>query len=44
LDLQREVGLRFTMRTQKSLRLPAADVPTLRYAKPAAAPLGKGSS
>jgi uncharacterized protein YlxW (UPF0749 family) len=44
LDLQREVGLRFTMRTQKSLRLPAADVPTLRYAKPAAAPHGKGSS
>jgi uncharacterized protein YlxW (UPF0749 family) len=44
LDLQREVGLRFTMRTQKSLRLPAADVAELRYAKPAAAPLGKGSS
>jgi len=33
LDLQREVGLRFTMRTQASLRLPAADVPTLRYAE-----------
>jgi uncharacterized protein YlxW (UPF0749 family) len=44
LDLQREVGLRFTMRTQKSLRLPAADVPELRYARPAAAPKGKGSS
>jgi uncharacterized protein YlxW (UPF0749 family) len=43
LDLQREVGLRFTMRTQKSLRLPAADVPGLRYAKSAAAPQGKGS-
>lgn len=33
LDLQREVGLRFTMRTQSSLRLPAADVPSLRYAE-----------
>jgi uncharacterized protein YlxW (UPF0749 family) len=44
LDLQREVGLRFTMRTQKSLRLPAAAVPELRYARSAAAPEGKGSS
>jgi uncharacterized protein YlxW (UPF0749 family) len=44
LDLQREVGLRFTMRTQKSLRLPAADVPGLRYAKSAASPEGKGLS
>jgi uncharacterized protein YlxW (UPF0749 family) len=44
LDLQREVGLRFTMRTQKALRLPAADVPELRYARSAAAPEGKGSS
>jgi uncharacterized protein YlxW (UPF0749 family) len=32
-DLQREVGLRFTMRKQSSLRLPAAEVPTLRYAE-----------
>jgi uncharacterized protein YlxW (UPF0749 family) len=44
LDLQREVGLRFTMRTQKSLRLPAADMPGLRYARSAAGPQGKGSS
>jgi uncharacterized protein YlxW (UPF0749 family) len=43
LDLQRQVGLRFTMRTQKSLRLPAADVPDLRYAKPAVSPKGKGT-
>lgn len=33
LDLQRQVGLRFSMRTQDSLRLPAADVPDLRHAK-----------
>jgi uncharacterized protein YlxW (UPF0749 family) len=32
-DLQREVGLQFEMHSQASLRLPAADVPTLRYAK-----------
>ena len=44
LDLRREVGLRFTMRTQKSLRLPAADVPELRYARPAVAPQRKGTS
>jgi uncharacterized protein YlxW (UPF0749 family) len=44
LDLTRQVGLRFTMLAQKSLRLPAADVPSLRYARPAAAPKGKGSS
>jgi uncharacterized protein YlxW (UPF0749 family) len=31
LDLQREVGLRFNMREQSSLRLPAAGVPLLRY-------------
>jgi uncharacterized protein YlxW (UPF0749 family) len=31
LDLQREVGLQFSMRTQKSLRLPAAAVPLFRY-------------
>lgn len=44
LDLQRQVGLRFTMRTQKSLRLPAAEVPALRFAEPAASPKGKESS
>lgn len=44
LDLQRQVGLRFTMRTQKSLRLPAAEVPGLRFAEPAASPKGKESS
>ncbi len=33
-DLQREVGLRFTMTREGSLRLPAADVPDLRYAEP----------
>jgi uncharacterized protein YlxW (UPF0749 family) len=44
LDLQREVGLRFTMRTQASLRLPAADVPTLRYAEAPETKLEKRSS
>jgi uncharacterized protein YlxW (UPF0749 family) len=44
LDLQREVGLRFTMRTQGSLRLPAADVPTLRYAETPETTLRKRSS
>jgi uncharacterized protein YlxW (UPF0749 family) len=44
LDLQREVGLRFTMRTQNSLRLPGAEVPDLRYAKPPDTPAGKRSS
>ncbi|MCW2787636.1 MAG: hypothetical protein JWP74_4153 [Marmoricola sp.] len=34
LDLQREFGLSFTMRTESSLRLPGADVPQLRYAEP----------
>jgi len=32
-DLQRQVGLRFTMTRQDSLRLPAAEVPVLRYAE-----------
>lgn len=32
LDLQRQVGLRFSMRTMAQLRLPAASIPTLRYA------------
>lgn len=31
LDLQQEVGLRFSIRTQPNLRLPAADVPQLRH-------------
>ncbi|MET3963788.1 uncharacterized protein YlxW (UPF0749 family) [Marmoricola sp. OAE513] len=31
LDLQREVGLRYSLKTQSSLRLPGADVPQLRY-------------
>jgi hypothetical protein len=44
LDLQREVGLRFTMRTQGSLRLPAADVPVLRYAEPPEKRVEKRSS
>lgn len=34
LDLQREVGLRFTMRVQSSLRLPGADAPRLRFIGP----------
>lgn len=33
LDLPREVGLRFSMRTQRSLRLPAAETPELRFAR-----------
>lgn len=43
-DLQREVGLEFTMRTQGSLRLPAADVPVLRYAELPETTHGKRSS
>lgn len=31
LTLKREVGLQFTMTSQASLRLPGADVPTLRF-------------
>lgn len=41
-DLQRQVGLRFTLRVQNSLRLPAADVPDLRYAESAATSQRKG--
>lgn len=33
LDLQRGVGLEFTMTAKSSLRLPAAEVPSLRFAK-----------
>ena len=44
LDTQRQYGLRFTMRTMTSLRLPAAEVPTLRYAAPPRTTQGKRSS
>lgn len=43
-DLQRQVGLRFTLRVQDSLRLPAADVPSLRYATSTATSPRKGES
>jgi uncharacterized protein YlxW (UPF0749 family) len=43
-DLQRQVGLRFTLRPQKTLRLPAAEVPDLRYAETAATSQRKGES
>jgi uncharacterized protein YlxW (UPF0749 family) len=42
-DLKSQMGLQFTMRTQGSLRLPAAEVPTLRYAEPPAPTRGKRS-
>ena len=41
LDLQRQFGLRFTMRTQRTLRLPAAGTPELRFAR-TGSPAGKG--
>jgi len=44
LDLRGQVGLRFSMRTESSLKLPAAELPTLRYAEPPPAPQGKRSS
>jgi len=44
LDLQQQVGLRFAMSTHNVLRLPAADVPTLRYAEAPETTLGKRSS
>jgi uncharacterized protein YlxW (UPF0749 family) len=44
LDSQREVGLRFSIRTESSLRLPAADLPTFRYAEPTERTQGKRSS
>jgi uncharacterized protein YlxW (UPF0749 family) len=43
-DVQRQFGLRFSMHTQGSLRLPAAEVPDLRLASTAATPAGKGLS
>ena len=43
LDLQQEVGLQFSWHTQGSLRLPAAEVPTLRYAEAPETTLGKRS-
>jgi uncharacterized protein YlxW (UPF0749 family) len=42
-DLQREVGLRFTMTTQKALQLPAAELPALRYAEAPVSTQGKRS-
>lgn len=45
LDAQREVGLRFSgVRAMSSLRLPAADLPTFRYAEPREPAQEKGSS
>lgn len=44
LDLPGQVGLRFSMKTQSSLRLPAADVPDLRYAKTPVSPKREGQS
>jgi len=44
LDLQREVGLRFTMTTESSLNLPGTDLPDLRYVKAAPVTNGKGTS
>lgn len=35
LDLQREVGLRFSLRVRSSVRLPAADLPNLRFVESA---------
>lgn len=43
LDLQRQFGLKFTMRTQRTLRLPAAAPPELRFAR-TGSPSGKGPS
>jgi uncharacterized protein YlxW (UPF0749 family) len=44
LDLVQQYGLRFSIRTQTSLRLPAAELPTLRYAEPPQTTQGKRSS
>jgi uncharacterized protein YlxW (UPF0749 family) len=44
LDLQQEFGLKFSMRTQPSLRLPGRAVPTLRYVEADAPANGKGIS
>ena len=44
LDLPRQVGLRFDMHTQSSLRLPAAEIPDLRYARTHRSPQGKEPS
>lgn len=45
LDLQREVGLQFTMTTETSMRLPGTELPDLRYVKKAAPVTnGKGTS
>lgn len=44
LDLQRQFGFRFRMLAQSSLRLPAASVPDLRFARSAGTSAGKGLS
>lgn len=44
LDLQRQFGFRFRMVVQSSLRLPAASVPVLRFARSAGSSAGKGLS
>ena len=43
-DLERQVGLQFAMRTQSTLRLRAAEMPSLRFAEPPDTAAGKGSS
>lgn len=43
LDVQRQMGLRFTIRTQASLKLPAATVPTFRFAEAPETRQGKRS-
>lgn len=42
LDLQRQVGLEFTMQTRTKLTLPPVPLPTLRFARVAKAPAGHG--
>lgn len=43
LDLQQQVGLRFSMRAESSMSLPGADVPDLRFVTTTQSPLdGKG--
>ena len=44
LDVQREFGLRFTIRAEGSLKLPAAELPTFRFAEAPEAAQGKRSS
>jgi uncharacterized protein YlxW (UPF0749 family) len=42
-DLQRQLGLRFTMRTRHSMQLPAAVAPTLRFADTSQTPTQRTS-